>query len=464
MSESSSAEQLFHSICELIPAAMERHKVPGVALGITCDGREFTRGFGFTSISHPLPVDENTLFQIGSTTKTFTATAVMRLVEQGKLSLDLPVRNYLADFSMQDPAVTAELTMRHLLTHVGGWDGDYFEDTGNGDDALDRYVKLLPDLPQLTRLGTVFSYNNSAFAIAGRVIEVVTGRTCENALKELVLKPLGLNQSYFFPTDVMLHAFAVGHGVNEGQNFVRRPWQLIRASAAMGGIAASMKDQLRYARFHLGDGTAEDGTRVLSRESMRRMQTPGDLGELDFKLGLAWQIQDIDGIRHVSHGGGTFGQISLFTMTPQRNFALALTTNSNSGGFLGHEVTKDVVARFLGNPQSEPEEIAMSEEQIAEYAGHYTATLDDIELLPDAGKLIAQEHPKGGFPTRDTVPDPTKPPPFRVGLIAPDRLAGMDPPYKDEQGEFLRNSDGSIAWLRFNGRIHAPLRSDQKRA
>jgi CubicO group peptidase (beta-lactamase class C family) len=150
MSESSSAEQLFHAICELIPAAMERHKVPGVALGITCDGREFTRGFGFTSISHPLPVDENTLFQIGSTTKTFTATAVMRLVEQGKLSLDLPVRNYLADFSMQDPAVTAELTMRHLLTHVGGWDGDYFEDTGNGDDALDRYVKLLPDLPQLT--------------------------------------------------------------------------------------------------------------------------------------------------------------------------------------------------------------------------------------------------------------------------------------------------------------------------
>ena len=181
-------------------------------------------------------------------------------------------------------------------------------------------------------------------------------------------------------------------------------------------------------------------------------------------MGLAWQIQDIDGIRHVSHGGGTFGQISLFTMTPQRNFALALTTNSNSGGFLRREVTKDVVARFLGKPQSEPEEIAMSEAQIAEYAGRYTATLDDIELLPDAGKLMAQEHPKGGFPTRGTVPDPTKPPPFRVGLIAPDRLAGMDPPYKDEQGEFLRNSHGSIAWLRFNGRIHAPLRSDQKRA
>ena len=464
MSESSSAEQLFHAICELIQAAMERHKVPGVTLGITCNGREFTRGFGVTNVNHPLPVDENTLFQIGSTTKTFTATAVMRLVEAGKLSLDVPIRNYLPDFRMQDPAVTAGLTMRHLLTHVGGWDGDFFEDTGNGDDALDRYVRLLADLPQLTPLGTVFSYNNAAFSLAGRVIEVVTGQPYENALKELVLRPLGLRRSYLFPTYVMLHAFAVGHGVFEGGNIVLRPWQIIRAGAAAGGIAASMKDQLRYARFHLGDGTAEDGTGVLSREALRQMQTPGDAGELDYKMGLAWRIQDIDGIRRVFHGGGTFGQISIFTMTPQRNFALALTTNSISGGLLGRDVTKDLLAQFLGNFHSEPGEIPVTNEQTAEYAGRYAAALDDIELLPDAGKLIAQIHSKGGFPTRDTKPGPVKPPPFRVGLIAPDRLAMMDPPYKDVQGEFLRNPDGSIAWLRWGGRIHAPLRPDQERA
>ena len=99
----------------------------------------------------------------------------------------------------------------------------------------------------------------------------------------------------------MLHAFAVGHGVNEGQNFVLRPWQLTRASAALGGIAASMKDQLRYARFHQGDGTAEDRTRVSSSESMRQMQTPCGARELNYKMGLAWRIQDIDGIRRVSH-------------------------------------------------------------------------------------------------------------------------------------------------------------------
>ena len=252
------AEELFAGICDRIPDAMAKNKVPGVALGIMSEGREFTRGFGVTNVHHPLPVDEKTLFQIGSTTKTFTATAVMRLVEAKQLALDQPIRHYLADFAMRDPEVTAKITMRHLLTHTGGWDGDFFPDTGNGDDALARYVKLMADLPQLTPLGTILSYNNSAFSLAGRVIEMVTGKTYEAALKELVLEPLGLKRSFLFPTDAMTHSFAVGHATIGDRTIVLRPWQVTRACAAAGGIAASMKDQLRYARFHMGDGTAED--------------------------------------------------------------------------------------------------------------------------------------------------------------------------------------------------------------
>ena len=158
-------EELFTGICDRIPDAMARHKVPGVALGIVCEGREFIKGFGVTNIRHPMPVDEKTLFQIGSTTKTFTATAVMRLVEAGKLALDEPILTYLPDFKMRDPEVTARVTMRHLLTHTGGWEGDFFPDTGNGDDALARYVKLMANLPQLTPLGTILSYNNAAFSL-----------------------------------------------------------------------------------------------------------------------------------------------------------------------------------------------------------------------------------------------------------------------------------------------------------
>lgn len=211
------------------------------------------RGLGVTNIDHPLRVDEDTLFQIGSTTKTFTATAAMPLVEQGKLALDEPVRRYLPDFSMRDPAVTERATMRHLLTHTGGWQGDFFPDTGNGDDALARYVRLLADLPQLTPLGTVWSYNNAGFSIAGRVIERIMGTTYEAALKQFVLKPLGLTRSYV-PNDVMVHGFAFGHAISGDKPVVLQPWPVIRAAVPAGGIAASISDQLRYARFILATG------------------------------------------------------------------------------------------------------------------------------------------------------------------------------------------------------------------
>ncbi len=413
------------------------------------------KGFGVTSVRHPLPVDEKTLFQIGSTTKTFTATAVMRLVEAGRVALDEPVRRYLPDFTMRDPEVTSRLTMRHLLTHVGGWDGDFFPDTGNGDDALARYVKLMADLPQRTPLGTIFSYNNAAFSLAGRVIEVVTGKTYEAALKELVLEPIGLKHSFLFPTEVMTHSFAVGHTTIADKTIVLRPWQLARANVPAGGVTASMIDQLRYARFHLGDGTAEDGTRILSLESIAMMQTPGDAGMLDIKMGLAWMTRDIGGVRRVFHGGGTYGQLTAFTMTPARQFALALDTNSMSGSLLNLEVTKGLVAKFLGNDEPEPAEIPMTPAQTAEYSGRYTRTLGgDIEIKTEGDKLMMQLYPIGGFPTSDTPPGPT-PRPFRVGLIAEDRIAMVEPEFKDIQGEFIRNPDGSIAWLRWGGRIHA---------
>jgi CubicO group peptidase (beta-lactamase class C family) len=354
---------------------------------------------------------------------------------------------------MRDPDVSARLAMRHLLTHTGGWDGDFFPDTGNGDDALAKYVKLMADLPQLTPLGAILSYNNSAFSLAGRVIEAVTGKTYEAALKDLVLDPLGLRHSFLFPTDAMTRSYAVGHATLADNTIVLRPWHLTRASGPAGGIFTSMKDQLRYARFHMGDGAAEDGARVLNRESIAIMQTPGNAGMLDIKMGLAWMTTDIGGLRRVFHGGGTFGQISAFSMAPARKFALALNTNSGSGGLLGLDIAKGLVDKFLGNDAPEPAEIPMTPAQMTEYPGRYLAALGDIEIKTDAGKLMLQPLPKGGFPTKDSPAGPP-PPPFRIGLIGTDRIAMVEPAVKEIQGEFLRNPDGSIAWLRWGHRIH----------
>jgi CubicO group peptidase (beta-lactamase class C family) len=129
----------------------ERTGTPGIVMGILHGDTRTVAAAGVTNIDHPLAVTENTLFQIGSITKTMTATVAMRLVEQGLLALDTPIRHYLPHFALQDETVAAQATLRHLFTHLGGWVGDYFENTGHGDDALARMLPTWPPSPNRRR-------------------------------------------------------------------------------------------------------------------------------------------------------------------------------------------------------------------------------------------------------------------------------------------------------------------------
>jgi len=176
------ADALFHQVDERIEAAMTRYHVPGVAVGIHWQGREHVRGFGVTNTDHPLPVDADTLFRIGSTTKTFTATAIMRLVEQGKLDLAAPARSYLPNLALADAAAARSVTLRQLLNHSAGWLGDDYGDFGRGDDALARFLAAMKQLPQLTPPGQVLAYNNAAIVVAGGIIGTLTGKPYETAL------------------------------------------------------------------------------------------------------------------------------------------------------------------------------------------------------------------------------------------------------------------------------------------
>jgi CubicO group peptidase (beta-lactamase class C family) len=134
----SAVDPTFEPLHEQIRSAMQRLNVPGVSVGILHQGKEHTAGFGVTNVDHPSAVAAETLFQIGSITKTVTATAVMRLVEAGTLDLDTPIQRYVPDLQLADETVAARVTMRHLLTHTAGWDGDFAltVNTGRGDDAL----------------------------------------------------------------------------------------------------------------------------------------------------------------------------------------------------------------------------------------------------------------------------------------------------------------------------------------
>jgi CubicO group peptidase (beta-lactamase class C family) len=159
----------------------EEHHVPGV--GIFCGGREHYAYHGVTSVDNPLPVGPSTLFQIGSTTKTYTATAIMALVEAGEVGLDDPVCTYVPELRLKDEAAARTVTVLQLLNHSAGWNGDYFEDTGDGEDAITKHVQKMAQLEQVSPPGTVASYNNAAYVLAGRVIENVTSQAYEGVIK-----------------------------------------------------------------------------------------------------------------------------------------------------------------------------------------------------------------------------------------------------------------------------------------
>ncbi len=438
----------------LIPQVMEERSVPGVAVGLWHEGETATAAFGVTSVENPLPVTDGTLFQIGAITKTFTGTLVMQLVEEGKLDLDVPVRTYLPDFRVADPGASARVTLRHLLTHTGGWDGDLFLDTGAGDDALAKYVAAMADSVQLAPVGTLYSYCNSGFSVAGRIIEVVTGKRYEDALREMLLEPLGLKRCYLDPSEVMTHRFAVGHYGQGKQVNVARPWRLSRSAYPAGGIVCDIPDLMRYARFHLGDGISESGMRLLKPTSLAVMQTPqvkvwGEAAQ----WGLPWSINIIDGVHLLSHGGGTNGQVSLLLLVPARQLALAVFTNSGAGGGVTGKVRRWALKTYLGLESPEPQPLESSVEELQPYIGRYTAPSAEGEIGMLAGQLVMQTVQKFGFPDHRTPPPPP-PPPVRLALCEPDRLLVLDGPGKGSTIDVLRQPDGQIGWMRSGGRIY----------
>lgn len=451
----------FQRIADLIQQEMARRHVPGVAIGILHGDEQHVSGFGVTNVEHPLPVDGDTLFQVGSTTKTLTATLAMRLVEAGRLALDAPVRTYLPGLRLADEDVAARVTVRHLFTHTGGWEGDYFDDLGPGDDALARMVERLAGLPQVTPLGRYWSYNNAGFYLAGRVLEAVAGVPYERLAREVLLDPLGMDHSFFFADQCMTHRVASGHeavyAADGGTPRVLRPWAVPRAAAPAGGLVSTARDLLRYARFHMAGGVAAGGVRLLAQASIAEMQTPctsADDGEL---MGLSWFIRDVPGARIVRHNGATNGQQAAFQMAPARGFACTVLTNSDRGGELTQLVGRLALKLWLDVVIEDPEPVPASVGELAEVAGRYTALMRDVIVRVEGDSLVVESVEKGGFPTPDSPPGPAVPP-VRALMCGPDRFVVVEEPEKGAQGEFLRE-DGEVAWLRTGGRMHRRIRT-----
>lgn len=436
---------------------MSKTHVPGVAVGILDRGRIYTNGYGVTNVDHPLPVTGDTLFQIGSTTKTFTASAIMRLVDEGRVELDVPVRRYLRDLRLKDPQATRAVTLRHLLTHTGGWVGDFFQNTGWGDEALAGVVAKMSRVKQLTPLGETWAYSNSGFYIAGRVIEKVLKTPFEQAIKEMLFDPLEMKDSYFFPHEVITKRFVVGHITVGKTSKVATPWRGSRSGAPAGGIVASARDQMRWAAFHMGDGKAPNGKRLLKKSTLRLMQQEQlHVGSMTESMGLAWMLNTLNGIKIVRHGGTTNGQLSAFLMVPERSFAVTVLTNSTRGRELHPSVVRWALERYVGIGQEGVEPIRIERGALESYAGKYRieSTGQILEVSARNQRLLLQ------FPAPESSGSASaRPPIIPVVFYAPDKFAGSSGPYAGVRGDFLRKPSGRIAWLRFGGRLYRHISS-----
>ena len=458
LSTSHIKDKRFKALAQKIVSEMKRLDVPGVAIGIWHKGKEYSTGLGITSVEHPLPVTPDTLFQTGSISKTFTGTLVMLLVEEGKVDLDAPVRKYIKDLKLRDANVAKRVTVRHLLTHTGGWVGDYFNDFGNGDDALDRMVKDIAKLPQVQPLGMIWSYNNTGFNIASRVIEIITKKPYEHAVQEMLLDPLGLKMSFFYPSDILFtHRFVVGHQKVEGNVQVARPWAIGRAGNGVGGVVSTVRDLLKYARFHMGNGKSENGRRVVWRRSLEAMRAKQVSQGPRGNMGITWFIRYADKLKVYAHGGATHGQQAYFFFIPEKDFALAILSNSDDGGIITAQTFGWALELYFGIKLKSPKPLKIDPGELQEYVGRYRIGTECFDLKSKGEYLIYHHIPLGGFPTPDSPPGPAMPL-MRFAFYEKDKVIGLDEPYNDALGDFIRSDNGrKLEFFRVGGRAHKKI-------
>jgi dipeptidyl aminopeptidase/acylaminoacyl peptidase len=400
-----------------LSALAERHHVPGATLGILRikQGREdelAEAAFGVLNKDTGVEVTKDTVFQIGSITKVWTTTVLMQLVDEGLLELDAPVAEILPELRLAEPGVTKQVTMRHLLTHTSGIDGDVFTDTGRGDDCIEKYVASLDGVAQNHPLGATWSYCNSGFVVAGLVIEKLTGGTWDAAVRDRIFAPLGLEHTITLPEEALLHRAAVGH-VSEGTGEPSRApvWVLPRSLGPAGIIGSTVADLLGFARMHLAGGVAPDGTRLLggsSAEAMTQMQAElPDKYSLGDSWGIGWIRFGWNGRRLIGHDGDTIGQSAFLRLLPDEGLAVALLTNGGSTLDLYQDLYREIFSELadvdMPRPLAPPLEPAPVDVQ--PHVGTYERASSRLEVLIGDNGPILKNTVTG--PLAKLTPDPT---------------------------------------------------------
>ncbi|MEU8125392.1 serine hydrolase domain-containing protein [Spirillospora sp. NPDC049024] len=425
---------------ERFPLLIEEYDVPGAGWAVIQGDQVADGAAGLLSKATGVEATPDSVFQIGSITKLWTSTLVLRLADEGKIELDRPVRAYLPEFGVADEEAAERITVRQLLNHTAGFEGDIFTDTGVGDDCLEKYVATLHEVPQLFPPGEQFSYNNAGYCVLGRLVEVLLGRPYDACLREQLITPLGLTHTATGPYEAIMFRAAVGHVEPEpGTGYVPAPvWALARSNAPAGSMLAMRpRDLVAFARMHLADGVAADGARVLAPGTAARMHAREvdlpELGLMGTSWGLGFERFDTAAGAIIGHDGSTIGQQAFLRMVPEAGVAVALVTNGGDAVSLYHDVVGRVLGELAGVglpalpvPPAEPRRIDADR-----YVGTYSAEVFDLTVSQDEDQRIwIEQIPKGIFEEMGGKVERTELVHYRDDMLIPvDADRGMHMPH-----------------------------------
>jgi CubicO group peptidase (beta-lactamase class C family) len=349
--------------------SMREFEVPGISVAIVKDGKvTLAKGYGVRKLGDQEPVDEHTLFGIGSNTKAFTTAALAMLVDEGKLSWDDPVYQRLPGFQMYDPYVSHEMTIRDLLAHRSGMglgEGDLLifpHTTYTRDDIIYRLRYMKPAFSFRSH----YAYDNLLYIAAGQIIPAVSGTTWDDFIRQRILSPLGMNA-----TNLSTAAFKPGenyalpHSRLDGKLQVVEFGNLDNAAPA-GAINSSAADMARWMILQLGRGRLPNSElRLFSEKQSREMWSPqtilptGDPSPSLLALrtnfsayGLGWGLRDYHGRKLVGHTGGVTGFVSRVMLVPEENLGVVILTNAEEGGAFD-SILYHIIDAYLGLPSTD---------------------------------------------------------------------------------------------------------------
>ena len=430
--DASEAQDRIAGLADYIERSMPDWDLPGLAVAVVYQGEVvFARGFGVKELGRDDPVDAETLFQIGSVSKSFAAGAIGALVDDGLVEWDDPVVKHLPWFQVKDPWITRSMTIRDILSHRSGIPGDAYPVLAvmNAREAAEQVRRLDNQAP----LREAYRYSNQGYGVAGLVVEAVTGMPWGDWVRERIFTPLGMHRSAASPNEVWDDRFvataflgtapagtvsiadapglniAMPHGFARDGSRRVLSWQSYDSMQAAGSVVSSVADLVKWIRMHLGGGRL-DGEFVMEEATVAEMHAPqvhmaGSAAEAPIAdsgraaYGLGWSLNSFEGHRYVSHSGGIFGFPAYVGMLPDAEAGVTVLANGSmwTPYYPHQEIAAWVFARLIGAPDRDWHGEIMARTREIEAQVEATLAAQDAARIPGTTPSLSLEDYTGTY-------------------------------------------------------------------